>query len=268
MRAFFAKDMGSVVFPKKCRENASDTTLEGHRRQIEEYTSIVMMLGRLDEHKALQVWFGLDRLAGSFQEGEAESVQYASGMQCFDEIEANASKQIHNAVALQKGKLQERQLSLEALEARIVQNPTDEGLQELREETVELLEAEEILLAALKHNLNLWVGLIPSNNLPPIEEAEQSKVARSPSTQKLAISSPLRSIKSVAQLSFRRAKETVQETALAEAQAAGEYESPQTDSLMQREAKKVLSLAQMLRDQKEYIDFRAELLKHAKPEYM
>lgn len=263
MRSYYNREMQGVIFPKRLKESSNARNLEYHRQEIEEYVSIICCFGKLDEQEPVQEWFRLPQLQECLPEGDYEKVTYCSGMQHYDEIEANTIKQMHNVLAQQQIKADDLRAKLQSL----ANKETKKCLAQ-REQLTEELEAGEILLAALKHNLNLWEGRVCESPLPPlhtsdlVEEFKSPSASRSPRIQQpKASGSPLQTIRSIAskQLSpSRRNMKAASHLQSSESADKSEEQNPQ----LRAEGQRVLTLAQMLREQKSYINLRAQMNKN------
>ena len=243
MRAFFTTEMKDIELPKKVKISKK-SSIEKHREQIEEYITILMMLGKIGEQNGVQEWFKLDKLKEYIDKDK--DVMYFSGMQCMDEIEANTNKELHNAVAQQMMKVTKLSDDLSKVDSKIKRRSTSKLLDE-RMNMVEVQDKEEILLAALKHNLNLWEGQIELTNLPPIDGSELYCITNETiekNEMKPKVSKPQKSSKPkiIPQFSLKQSKPEFDETVA-----------------IKQEAKKVLTLAQMIREQKSYISFKSQL---------
>eukprot|EP00012_Vannella_robusta_P001427 CAMPEP_0206187100 /NCGR_PEP_ID=MMETSP0166-20121206/2798_1 /ASSEMBLY_ACC=CAM_ASM_000260 /TAXON_ID=95228 /ORGANISM="Vannella robusta, Strain DIVA3 518/3/11/1/6" /LENGTH=252 /DNA_ID=CAMNT_0053602613 /DNA_START=208 /DNA_END=966 /DNA_ORIENTATION=+ len=250
--------MSSVVLPKKCKATTNSSALESHRAHLEEYLTIIMMLGKLDDQEGLRDWFELSRIEPHIEANQ--EVLFRSGSQCLDIIEANTNKQLHNAVAQQIVQVTTTTDELNKIEQKLQKKSTPQLLSQ-KEQLLEALEQKEILLAALKHNLNLWRGLINPEEIQPLgfeDLAAECNVAAKHQVQEKPkkVDSPVKSLRK--QFSRRNSKpsEVSEEEIHKNAKAAE----------LKEEAQKVLTLAQMLRQQKSYITFKSQLERMAEQE--
>lgn len=260
MKAFFTKEMSGIPLPKKLKSGANSTALETHRVQVEEYITIIMMIGKMNEQNSIQEWFELSKVAEHLP--SSTEIIFYSGRQKMDEIEANTNKQLHNIVAQQIVTVNTISDKLNALEEKIKRKSTQNLLDE-KEKLLEVADKEEILLAALKFNLNVWEGFINANDLLPIGSdviaAEFNVIGnQSPNTERKKQKTPKKSFRK--QISLKVSRNSVNSTPETKIEEPEQIE-PSPSSEIREEAQQVLTFAQRLREQKSYITFKSQLEK-------